>query len=115
MSFPTRRNFLQTALAAIPSLFLPRSLRAGGPSRSFWFLHTRSGASWPVDDPVAWALANTGQPVLERARQRLVTLDTADPERVIRLVVRRCRLNLLDVRPRRVDVHYWGEGGCADL
>jgi hypothetical protein len=39
----------------------------------------------------------------------------ADPQRVIRLVVRRCRLNLLELRPGRVVVHFWGTQGQADL
>jgi hypothetical protein len=115
MFLPSRRGFLQTAVAALASCFLPRSLHAREPIRMFWFLHAPSGASWPVDDPVAWALGNARQPVLARARQRLVTLDAADPQRVIRLVVRRCSLNLLEVRPGRVAVHYWGQDGCADL
>jgi hypothetical protein len=115
MFLPSRRNFLQTAVAAVASLFLPRSLRAAAPNPAYWFLHTESGASWPVDDPVAWALENAGKPLLERARARLVTLDAADPQRVIRLVVRRCSLNLLEVRPGRVVVHYWGQAGRADL
>ena len=102
MSFPTRRMFLQTAVAAAASLLLPGGVRAGGTSGSFWFLHAPTGESWAVDDPVAWSLENAGQPVLERARERLVTLDAADPRRVIRLVVRRCRLNLIEVRPERV-------------
>ena len=57
MSFPTRRTFLQTAVAAVASFFLPRSLRAGEHSRSFWFLHTPTGEAWAVDDPVTWSLA----------------------------------------------------------
>jgi hypothetical protein len=68
-----------------------------------------------VDDPVAWSLENVRQPILERARERLVTLDGTDPQRVIRLVVRRCRLNLLELRPGRVVVHYWGQQGKGDL
>jgi hypothetical protein len=92
MSFPTRRTFLQTAVAAAASLFPPGGVRAGGTS-GFWSLHTPTGESWAVGDPVAWSLENAGQPVLERARERLVTLTAADPQRVIRLVVRRCRLN----------------------
>jgi len=66
MSSLTRRTFLQTALAASASLFLPRFLLARRNPRSFWFLHSPSGESWAVDDPVAWALANARQPVLER-------------------------------------------------
>ncbi len=115
MSFPTRRTFLQTALAAAASLFLPRFLLARRSPRSSWFLHTPTGDSWPVDDPVTWALANARQPILERARDRLVTLGAADPQRVVRLVVRRCRLNLLELRPGRVVVHHWGQQGRGDL
>src|SRR5262249_36935433 len=115
MPFPTRRNFLQTALAAAASLFLPRILLARRNPTSFWFLHTPTGQSWAVDDPVAWALENVRQPILERAHQRLVTLNAADPQRVIRLVTRRCRLNLLEIRPGRVVVHFWGTQGQGDL
>src|SRR5262245_15375866 len=43
MSFLTRRTFLQAALAAAASLFLPRVLFAGRNRRSFWFLHTATG------------------------------------------------------------------------
>jgi hypothetical protein len=113
MPFPTRRTFLQTALAAAASLLLPRFLLARG--NSFWFLHAATGESWAVDDPVAWALGNARQPILERARERLVTLDAADPQRVMRLVVRRCQLNLLELRPGQVAVHHWGQQGQGDL
>ena len=58
MPFPSRRTFLQTAVAAVASFFLPRGLRAEGRA-SVWFLHTETGDSWPVADPVAWALANS--------------------------------------------------------
>src|SRR5262249_30142878 len=51
MSFPTRRTFLQTAVAAAASLFLPKALLSGRNRRSFWFLHTPTGESWAVDDP----------------------------------------------------------------
>jgi hypothetical protein len=115
MSSLTRRTFLQTALAAASSLCLPRFLLARRNPRSFWFLHTATGEAWAVDDPVSWALANARQPILERARDRLVTLDAADPQRVLRLVVRRCRLNLLELRPGRVVVHHWGQQGQANL
>jgi hypothetical protein len=115
VSIPTRRTFLQTALAAAASLFLPRVLLAGRNRRSFWFLHAPTGQAWAVDDPVAWALANAGRPILERARARLVTLDAADPQRVIRLVVRRCRLSMIELHPERVVVHHCGTQGQADL
>jgi hypothetical protein len=68
-----------------------------------------------VDDPVAWSLEHAREPILERARDRLVTLDASDPQRVIRLVVRRCQLNLLELQPGRVAVHHWGQQGQGDL
>jgi hypothetical protein len=112
---PSRRTFLQATVAAIASLFLPRVLLARRNPRSFWFLHTSTGDSWAVDDPVAWSLKNARQPILQRARERLVTLDAADPQRVIRLVVRRCQLNMVELFPGRVVVHHWGQQGRADL
>src|SRR5262245_7476357 len=112
---PSRRTFLTTALAAAAGLFLPRGLPARKTPRSFWFLHTPTGDSWAVGDPVAWSLANARQPTLGRARDRLLTLDAADPQRVIRLVVRRCGLNLLELLPWRVVVHHWGQQGQGDL
>jgi hypothetical protein len=113
MSFPTRRTFLQTALAAASSLFLPRFLLTK--RNSFWFMHMPTGEAWAVDDPVAWSLGHAREPILERARERLLTLDAADLERVIRVVVRRCQLNLLELRPGRVVVHHWGLQGQGDL
>jgi hypothetical protein len=115
MSLLSRRTFLQAAFAAIASFLLPRGLFAKGNNRQFWFLHTATGESWPVDDPVSWSLENAGQPILERARQRLVTLDASDPQRVIRLVVRRCKLNLIEIRPGHVVVHHWGKQSQGDL
>ena len=115
MSFPTRRSFLQTATAAVAAFVLPRSLRSQRRSRSFWFLHTPTGESWAVDDPVAWSLENARQPILERASEGLRKLTTADDQRIVRLVTRRCRLNLIEIRPDRVVVHFWGEQGQGDL
>jgi hypothetical protein len=116
MSMPfSRRTFLQTAAAAIASFLLPRSLRAGVSQPSYWFIHTPTGETWPVGDPVAWVLEHAHEPILERARDRLVTLDASDPQRIIRVAVRRCRLNLLELRPGRVVVHHWGEQGQGDL
>jgi hypothetical protein len=68
-----------------------------------------------VDDPVTWALGNAGQPIMERASAGLRKLTSADGQRITRLVVRRCRLNLLELRPRRVVVHHWGQQGRGDL
>jgi hypothetical protein len=64
---------------------------------------------------VVWSLENAGQPVLERARKRLLTLDAADRDRIVRLVTRRCKLNLIEMRPAQVVVHHWGQQGQGDL
>ena len=110
-----RRTFLQTALAAVASLSLPGFLSARGTPKSFWFLHTPTGESWDVEDPVSWSLENAWQPVLERASEGLSKLTASDDTRIVRLVVRRCKLNLLEIRPGRVVVHHWGQQGKADL
>lgn len=101
---PNRREFLQTSAVAVGSLFLPVGLSA---KVSFWFVHTDTGASW--------CLHNPNQPVLERAHQRLSKMPADDRDRIIRLVVRRCDLNLAEVQPGRVIVHFWGQQGKADL
>jgi hypothetical protein len=111
----SRREFLQATAAALGSFLMPRDLRAGANDRSPWFIHAIKGDSWPVADPVAWSLENALQPTLGRASEGLRTLTPADGERVIRLVVRRCCLNLIEIHPGRVDVHHWGCQGLADL
>ncbi len=112
---PSRRHFLQTAAAAIASWLLPRSLFAKNLDRSFHFIHADTLISWPVADPVVWALENRQEPTLERAAEGLANLTVDDGERVIRLVIRRCRLNLLELCPERVVVHYRTQHGLADL
>jgi hypothetical protein len=62
-----------------------------------------------------WSLQNARRPILERASERLLKLTPDDGDRIIRLVVRRCRLNLLELHPDRVVVHHWGPRGPADL
>jgi hypothetical protein len=118
----TRRGFLQLAALAAASIAMPTLFAPRRKPKSFWFLHGPTGKCWPVDDPVAWSLKNAGEPILERARDRLVTLDGSDANRVIRLVTRRCSLNLIEVWPsalplwpERVTVHYWGQQGQGDL
>src|ERR1022692_3208725 len=93
----------------LASFILPLGLRASGNNPSFWFIHSDTGDSWPVADPVAWSLENARQPVLERASERLLTLTPSDGERILRLVTRRCKLNLLELRPDQVVVHHWGQ------
>lgn len=106
-SNPSRRHFLQTTAAALASFILPKSLFAKTPDRSFWFLHADTLSSWPVADPVAWCLQHANEPILEGASEGLRKLTVDDGDRIIRLV-RRCRLNLLELHPRQVVVHHWG-------
>lgn len=109
----TRRHFLKSTAAAIAALILPRSLFARTPNH-FFFIHTDTLASWPVANPVIWAMQNRGQPILERASTGLAKLSENDGERVIRLVVRRCELNILELHPGQVEVQHWGHNR-ADL
>ena len=76
---------------------------------------TAGRTAWLVADPVQWSLENARQPILERASERLRKLTTDDGDRIIRLVVRRCKLNLLELLPEQVVVHHWTEQGRADL
>ena len=110
MFSPTRRTFLQTAVVPLFLPWVPTTKE-----KPTWFLHKPTGDSWAVDDPVTWCLENAHQPILERARERLLKLSAADPQRMIRLVTRRCQLNMIEVDPGKVVVHYWGQQGQADL
>ncbi len=106
----TRRRFLKTLLATGASLVLPRGLPGKQPVSS-WFLHTPAGDFWPVDDPVAWFLANADRPLRERARKRLAPLGTADSQLALRLVSRPCDLDLVEVQADRVAFHSWHRQG----
>ena len=66
-------------------------------------------------EPVAWCLEHAQEPILERATVGLSKLTPADDQRIVRLVVRRCRLNLIELHPGQVVVHHWGQQGRADL
>jgi hypothetical protein len=115
MSFQTRRTFLQSVGAASAALLPHSGLRFGKKSPSYWFVHAATQDSWPVDDPLLWSLKNARRPILEMASERLLKLTPDDGDRIIRLVVRRCRLNLLELHPDQVVVHHWGQRGPADL
>lgn len=104
---PSRRQFIQTSAAVTASLILPRSVAAGNADRSLWFLNADTLNSWPVADPVKWSLDHAHEPVLKRATEGLRKLTADDGDRIIRLVVRRSRLNLLELGPDQVVVHHW--------
>lgn len=108
-----RREFFQTTAAFAGSLLLPKAVFAK-PSSNFHFIHTNTLNHWPVADPVQWSLKHAHEPILARAAEGLSNLSVNDGERIIRLVVRRCSLNLLEVHPVRVVVDHWGSNR-ADL
>ena len=109
-----RREFLQTTAAVAGALLLPQGIFAKTPDQRFFFIHTDTLNHWPVADPVQWSLKNTHEPILARAAEGLGKLSENDGERIIRLVVRRCSLNLLEVQPGKVVVDHWGSNR-ADL
>ena len=110
----TRREFLQTSAAIAESLIVPTSIFAT-PAHNFHFLHADSCKRWPVTDPIQWSLEHAHEPILARATEGLAKLTQNDGDRIIRLVVRRCSLNLLEVQGNQVHVQFWGQQGLADL
>lgn len=108
-----RRECLQTSAAIAGSLILPKAVFAT-PDHRFHFIHADSCNHWPIADPVHWSLENAHEPILVRAAEGLGKLSSSDGDRIIRLVVRRCSLNLIEVLPGRVVVDHWGSNR-ADL
>ena len=81
---------------------------------AFYFLHATSGRSWPTNDPHRWLLDRRDDALLTAARERLL-LSADDPERCLRVVLRRCGLALVRVvRDSQVVVRYWS-GYAPDL
>ena len=111
---PTRRDLLKTTAVGATSCILSKILFAKQPGSNFHFIHTDTLNSWPLTDPVQWSLQNAHEPILARAAEGLAKLTQNEGDRIIRLVVRRCSLNLLEVRPGKVVVDHWGQN-CADL
>jgi hypothetical protein len=105
---PTRRDLLKSVAATLTAWLLPHRLFATPHAHRFHFIKIDPNHSWPVSDPVAWALKNQGQPILERAAEGLAKLTVNYRNRVVRLIVRRCDLKLLELRPDLVVVHHWG-------
>lgn len=113
----TRRGFIRAIAGTGAALVLPEpaSAAVNTPEPEAWFLHCETGSYWRVDDPVAWSLRNARHPLLARASERLLAHAPPDRERIIRLVVRRCELNLIELSGDGVRVHYWGRQGRGDL
>lgn len=99
-----RREFLQTSTAIAGSLMLPKSVFA---APLFQFFHADSYMFWPVANPVQWSLQNAHDPILARAAQEQAKLTANDVDKIERLVVRRCSLNLLEIQRARVMVDHW--------
>jgi len=112
---PSRRDFLKSTAAAIAALVFPKSLFARNPDKSFFFIHTDTLTSWPVPNPVQWSLENAHHPILARAAEGLGKLTPSDGDRIVRLVLRRCRLNLIELQSEHVTVQHWGQQGLAEL
>ena len=110
-----RRDFFQTTAAIAGSFVIPRSIFATTPDPNFYFLHTDTLNSWPVPNPITWSLEHAHEPTLARAAEGLGKLTSNDGDRIIRLVLRRCSLNLLELQENRVQVQFWGEQGLANL
>lgn len=108
-----RREFLQSTAAITGSFILPTILVAK-PSSNFHFIHADSCKHWPVN-PVSWSLQYAHDPILARAADGLGTLTPDDGDRIVKLVLRRCSLNLLEVHEHKVQVQFWGTNGQADL
>jgi hypothetical protein len=109
-----RREFLCDAAAAA-FLLAHGKLVTGEVSPFQCFVDTITLKHWQVHDPVQWSLQNAENPILQNAAKGLSGLTVTDGERIVRLVVRRCYLNLVELRPENVIVHYWANDGLADL
>jgi len=101
-----RREFLQT-IAAITGVSLLPTNRLTTTAPTFFFIHTNSEDSFQIANPVQWCLDHAQKPILDRASDGLRNLSTGDSERIIRLVVRRCGLNLVEVQSNQVTIHHW--------
>jgi hypothetical protein len=109
-----RREFLQTSAAIAGSVLLPKAVFAT-PNHRFHFIHVDSCKHWLIAEPVQWSLEHAHEPIFARAAEGLSKLTTSDGDRIIRLFVRRCSLNLLEVQGNKVHVQFWGQQGLADL
>ena len=103
-----RRQFLQTTAAITGASLLPNHLFIA-PTPTFLFIQSTTLNSWSIANPTQWCLDHQHDPLLERAKDRLCTLTSNDSDRIIRLVVRRCGLNLLELQTNQVTVHHWSK------
>ena len=107
-----RGDFLQSTAAVSVSCILPEI--PVPPAANFQLIRTDTLAFWSITDPVDWSLRNADQLILARAADHLGKLTKEDDQRVIRLIVRRCGLNLVENKSNQVTVQYWSDQ-LADL
>jgi hypothetical protein len=112
MSIVNRRDFLCSVAF---SLVAHSDTTVDKAKSGYFFVDTTTPKHWQVHDPVRWSLENADQHVLQDAAKGLSGLTVTDGDRIVRLVVRRCNLNLVELRPENVIVHYWANDGLADL
>lgn len=110
---PTRRDLLKTNATIAGAVLLPKAVVATSVP-NFHFIHSDTLNSWPIADPVQWSLEHAHDPILARAAEGLGKLSSSDGDRIIRRVVRRCSLNLIELHPGMVVVDHWGSNR-ADL
>jgi hypothetical protein len=109
-----RREFLQVSAAIAGASFVPHSLFAAPTIPAHHFIQATTLNSWSIPNPAQWCLDHKHDPILERACDGLCSLSINEPDRIIRLVVRRCGLNLIAVKPNQVTIHHWSQQ-LADL
>jgi len=74
---------------------------------SYYFLHSSSGRSWPATNPNKWLLDHSRDDLLAAARERLLA-SPEDPDRCLRVVLRRCCLALIQIiEDDKIVVRYW--------
>jgi len=116
----TRRTFLQATSAFAAACILPKSIFAAEPN-IFFFIQTDTQKYWRVANPVKWRLQFrtpvvtiapgfpiAQSPILAHAAEGPEKLTTSDGDRIIRLVLRRCSLNLIELHLGQVVIHQWG-------
>ena len=106
-----RREFLQATATFAGTNLAPFKLFA---TPTYHFIQTTTLNSWPIAKPAQWCLDHKHDPILERAYDGLCSLSMNDEDRIIRLVMRRCGLNLIDIHPNQVTVYHWSQQ-LADL
>ncbi len=80
----------------------------------YFILHPPSRQSWATADPHQWLLDRRDDDLLAPARERLLA-SPDDPERCLRVALRRCGLALIHVaNEQRVLVRHWS-GPAPDL